>query len=198
MNFYSRIDATMKHYARIAASCRVIRGAGGWFVLVLVLAGAVPSAAADDDWMRRPEIREIRALYAEVEHALNAGELSLRTREFEYCQPAYLTRSLYLDAVESARLYVLEGGSEDSARTNRYYYDREERLRFVFAVTRAVNLTTLEERIYVGTAGEVLHHDHRLVEGPGWSRSEIELVDDPQAHFASAHPCPEITPKPDR
>jgi uncharacterized protein YecT (DUF1311 family) len=102
-------------------------------------------------------------------------------------------RELFTDGQNRVRLYVLEGGSDDSAQTLRYYYDPEGALRFLFVSANAVNGTQEEHRIYFDRAGERIHVDRRKLSGPGWAWGDPETITDPVGHFEAASVCPEKT-----
>jgi hypothetical protein len=151
--------------------------------------------AQDQAWMARPEIRQVRAVYQTIETAVAQNRYEQRTREFEYCQPSFTHLTIYLDSAKTVRLYEKRGGSDDSARLIRYYYDPEGHLRFVYTRTGAAGFdgqgTTLEERLYLSAAGDSLYTDRRVVEGGGYFWVSPMRVWDPMADFLAGGPCPE-------
>ena len=158
-----------------------------------IVAGASVTAESGD-WMQRPEIQEVRAVVHEIDAGLEESRFTTRTREFEYCYPSDTSRSLYSDAGGLHPLYVVEGGSGDSARTVKYYYDARRVLRFGFASIRAVNGTHLEIRVYFDRSGKEIYQDWRHIAGPGWATSFGEFVADPLVDFESGGTCPEKAP----
>jgi hypothetical protein len=145
--------------------------------------------------MARPEIRQVRAIYQTIETTLAQNRYEERTRDFTYCQPSFTHLAVYLDSTKAVRLYEKRGGSDDSARLIRYYYDTDGHLRFVYARTGAAGFdgqgTTLEERQYFSAAGDSLYTDRRIVEGGGYFWASPDRILDPMTDFLARRPCPE-------
>ena len=156
--------------------------------------GAEPITTAN--WLRHPEIVEIRAIYREVRQALAAGRLRKEERTFDYCRAYEDTeRTLYRDGNGIARAYRAGRGSDDSAAQAAYYYDRAGTLRFVLVQAGAVNGTAIEYRVYLFKSGDRLWQERRHLKGPGYS-FPAELPDDwlvgnPVQALHAAHPCAE-------
>ena len=142
-------------------------------------------------WMARPEIREIRDIYAEVTEAIRIRELTEDVRQFEYCQPSVTYRAVAADEDGNIRRYVEKGGSDDSAFEAQYFYDTAGHLRFIFAKRGAVNGSRLEEREYYGAQGDSLYVDRRIVEGIGYFWVDPDPILDPRAAFDAPGECPE-------
>jgi hypothetical protein len=163
--------------------------------------GAEPLTAAN--WLRHPEIVEIRAIYREVRQALAAGRLRKEEQEFAYCRAYEDTeRTLYRDSNGTVRSYRAGRGSDDSAAQAAYYYDRAGTLRFVLVQAGAVNGTAIEYRVYLSKSGDRLWEERRSLKGPGYSfpaaLPDDWLVSEPAQAFHAAHPCAEAgEPRPE-
>ncbi len=156
---------------------------------LVILAVAVPAEA--QEWMTRPEIRQVRAVYSQVRAALGDSALRESIRHFEYCPQDYIKRALYQDSTGAGRLFIVEGGGDDHVLEASYYYDAEQVLRFMLVELRAVNGTVQEQRIYFGSDGLQLYHDRRVLAGPGYMWYTPRVVPDPVVAFARPSECPE-------
>ncbi|MBK6879625.1 MAG: hypothetical protein IPN65_06510 [Elusimicrobia bacterium] len=136
---------------------------------VLVIGGPIPKSSPS-------EIAEIRAVYKEVESLRVEKTIESKTVPISEFEDA----TLYADSEGRARLYIESLGGQDSVVTVNAYYDRGERLRFVFCRAGAVNETILERRYYMGKNGKTLKKNILLVKGPGypwdWETLEKEVV----------------------
>ena len=56
-------------------------------------------------------------------------------------------KAVFFDGTNTARRYIEENGSDDSALKFSYYYDAKKALRFVFIEGGAVNGSEMEHRI---------------------------------------------------
>jgi hypothetical protein len=120
----------------------------------------------------------------QVEAAARQGKLRVQTDSAQCNDGAVgLTAHLYSDSTGRVRKYVVLGGSEDSYREDRYYYDERGRLRFGFETLGAVNGTEQETRQYLDTTGAQLYKDVRLLKGPGYPGDFEADVTDPAADF---------------
>jgi hypothetical protein len=135
---------------------------------VLVIGGPVPKSSSS-------EIVEIRAVYKEVEALRVEKKIESKTVPIGEFEDA----TLYSDSEGRVRLYIESLGGQDSVVTVNAYYDRGERLRFIFCRAGAVNETILERRYYMGKNGKTLKKNISLVKGPGypwdWETLEKEV-----------------------
>jgi len=147
----------------------------------------------DKKWRKNPRIVQIVDLYAE---AKSAKDWTTEKTIFDYCQPyADIIRQITRDRNSIVRVYIKEGGSDDSALRAEHYFDKKGILRFLFVTGGSVNGTQLEHRIYFGSDGmERLREDQKIIHGPGysfpknWPDNEIER--DPTAAFKKKNFCP--------
>jgi hypothetical protein len=164
-------------------------------LLVAPQASRAAEAITAANWRTHHAIVEIRAIYRETRQAEVAGRLRKEQSTLGHCRPFYedVERTLHLDQSGAVRSFHLGGGSDDSAVQAAYYYDREGRLRFVFAEAGAVNGTSIEYRIYLSRTGERLWEEQRRLKGPGYtlpSRLPDEwLVRDPLQAFHTENAC---------
>ena len=166
-----------------------LRALSTLFILALTVDGVVGE---------KSEVSDVRRVYKEVQAALSHATLVRRERRFDYCEPYEdASRDLYTSSSGVPRLYVREGGSDDSAVTSSYYYDDRGRLRFVFIKCGAVNGTQIEHRIWLAIDGRRIREQRKLLEGPGYTFPdpwpEESLVKDPQQAFSATHPCRPLT-----
>ena len=99
-----------------------------------------------------PEVVAVRVIY----QAIQGGHHTNTEKRFEYCDPNEDTlRSLNVDSNGRARKYVVSGGSEDSAASWEYYYDKQGAVRFVFLKAASVSGSAMEHRVYYGLSSSV-------------------------------------------
>ena len=152
--------------------------------LILPVGGGAQQPVTPANWRNHPAVRAIRAITQEIETAAREGKLSVQTDSASCNDGAVtLTAHLYADSGGHVRKYVVAGGSEDSYREVRYYYDGHRHLRFSFATLGAVNGTERETRQYFDTTGAQLYKDVRLLKGPGYPGDLEDVVTDPAADF---------------
>lgn len=145
------------------------------------------------NWQTHPAIREIRALYQDVNAQIARGVLRRSHLEPNCLGTADLERTLYTDQTGRPRRYVFAAGGQDSTVTFEHTYDLLGRLRFVFIQAAAVNGTVQEERMYFKPNASPLWTDARAVKGPGWAWDWTTLrtyiVRNPKAAFAAKPAC---------
>ncbi len=179
--------------------------AGGLFASAVFASGLGHAAepVTAQNWEQHPQIVEIRAIYREVQHAIKAGKLVKKVREFDcsklpeadsvHQQDYYEggVRILYTARDGTPRFYYREGGSEDSLVREEYYYDTAGRLRFTFVRGGAENGTHMETRVYYSAAGQKLWQDDRVLEGPGYYFLGPAEITDPVEAFSEPDRCPD-------
>lgn len=167
-----------------------------WVLLVVSVLVFVQTVSAGEstginasNWMNHPKIVEIRAICSEIEDALQGGELEQKTRIFDYTEPYLPTmKTIAFGKDLVARKYTEEAGSDDSAITTAFYYDRQKRLRFVFITGGAISGSEFEHRIYFDAAQQRIWEIQKYLKGPGytfptvWPKSAI--VFDPWKEFS--------------
>ena len=152
--------------------------------LFLPVAGWTQQPVTAANWRNHPAVRAIRVMTEQVDAAARQGKLRVQTDSAQCNDGAVgLTARLYSDSTGRVRKYVVAGGSEDSYREDRYYYDGRGRLRFGFETLGAVNGTEQETRQYFDTTGAKLYKDVRLLKGPGYPGDVEAVVTDPAADF---------------
>lgn len=160
-------------------------------------AGAV-EPVTEKNWLKHPDIAEVRSIYQKIMEAKAAGKLTKKERSFDTstCEPYEDDRRiLYLEQGKKPRIYHFEGGSEDSVVTREMFYDGSGVLRFAFIVAGAYNGTRLEHRVYFSRAGKKIWESQKLLEGPGYTFPDewpdAELIRDPLQAFNDKSPCRE-------
>ena len=144
-----------------------------WGVSALLL-GHSAAQAADP-----PEVLAARAVYQQVQGLLKSGALKKRaipasdsekTTECG-CAPYAMNTGceMRVDQAGVVRLFTREGGSDDSAMQEAYYYDAAGRLRFTYVHMGAVNNTVQEHRIYYSESGQRVRSLLKTVEGQGYT-----------------------------
>jgi hypothetical protein len=144
------------------------------------------ATAAAKDWMQRPEIRAVRAVYQEVQTAVQKKQLK-KTAAAENCfrENNYVTELYwYADATGRVRQLHIAYGTSDSVGELDYYYDNLGKHRFTYYQLGAVNGTQQEIRAYFAANGKELYRDIRLIEGSGYPSGTEEYVPEPLKHVA--------------
>jgi hypothetical protein len=148
------------------------------------------------DWQNHPAIVEIRALYQALIDAKERGVLRQQQRVFSYCHPnGDVRRVLYTDQEGRPRIYLYEGGSDDSRMNHELYYANRGQLRFAFITAGAVNATQIEHRVYFAEDGRKIWEIQKQLEGPGYTFPtewpDDDLILQPVATFRAESRCPE-------
>jgi len=154
----------------------------------LAVLGASPLAAQAPDtleWMRRPEIREIRSIVAEMRRQLDAKQIHVIDSTVD-CGSEILNTEYGIgrDGQGRIRTLRLAGGSEDHGEVTTYYYDRQGRLRFAFGTVSAVNGSTVERRAYWRPDRSLILADRRIVQGEGYPTDDLAPIFDPASAIA--------------
>jgi hypothetical protein len=162
-------------------------------ILVAVLLTASPVLGQEgrvrsDNWMQRPDIRQIRELYSRVERAVEAGLYGSEESKC-FCGGEPVVAVLFADSAGVARKYEYQNVTSRAVVEARYYYDREGRLRFVFQSVTAANGAGRELRVYYDDSGRTLYRDDRLIEGPDRPVPFKPPVWQPREDLASACGC---------
>jgi hypothetical protein len=157
-------------------------------LLACIASASVANAAANatKDWTQRPEIRAVRAIYLEVQVAVEKKQLR-KTSATSSCfgENNYLTEiDWFTNAEGKVRKLHVAYGTSDSMGALDYYYDVKGKHRFTYYKLGAVNGTQEEIRVYFGDAGKQLHRDLKLIAGPGYPSGSDEYVPDPLKHVA--------------
>jgi hypothetical protein len=153
------------------------------------------------NWQNHPKIAAVRA---EVEAI---DKLGLKIQAKKMCPEGVVGESLRQkgsDGDGRIRTLILQGGSDDSATTSRYYYDALGKARFLFRTRNDVHGNAEEQRVYFDEAGlQIWQVEKRasdlengkpdLEKAPfAVPRQATELhpgLADPGAIFASAAEC---------
>lgn len=155
---------------------------------------SIPTIASDSNtintsnWLYHPAIKEIRAIYNEIEAKIKNKDLIEEKKEYEYSMPYVPTlKKIYYDTYKKVRKYSEEAGSDDSSLLFSYYYDSKQVLRFVYITGGAINGTKIEHRIYFNAKGNKIWEIQSLIQGPGYTFpkewAENELIRDPWKRF---------------
>ena len=120
-----------------------------------------------------------RAVYQQVQALQKAKALKQQSLQIDAdgqqaecgCAPYGLQSSCTLarDRAGVVRLFTREGGGEDSAIQEAYYYDDAGRLRFAYVHLGAVNGTEEERRLYFSPQGQRVRELRRRLRGPGYT-----------------------------
>jgi hypothetical protein len=156
---------------------------------LMAVAGPLSAQGADStSWMRRPEIREIRSIVADVQrridnHSLATKDTTLDCDEYSGDD----TFSVFTDRRGVIRRVVWSGAAEDHGEVNAFTYDSLGRLRFMFSDQSAVNGSDGEIRAYWSADGSLLHEDTRTTKGDGYPWATPRPILDPKRQLA--RPC---------
>lgn len=146
------------------------------------------------------EIKQIRIIYNNILKEIEHNKFTKLIKEFDYCEPYQDTkRVVFINTKDVVRKYIVEAGSDDSAATWNYYYDDNEKLRFIFMTAGAVNGSELEHRVYFDITGNRIFEDHKYTKGPGYTFPKIlpenEVIKNPKQAFEAKNKCPLKTEK---
>ena len=123
---------------------------------------SLSDAITEKNWIDHPAIKEIRAIFTEVEQGIKAKRLIKLS-----IGPAGV-QAWGLDEGHTRKL-SLEHGSEDAMVLLDHYYDPAGVLRFVFGRANAVNGTQVEYRLYFNVRSELIWENRRQITGPGYT-----------------------------
>src|SRR5262245_27397219 len=130
------------------------------FTLCLVLSSAFSLSAVGAGRSTLQEAEQFRAV---VVAGLKQKTFVEKTVEFPYCKPGDdAERGLIRDEKGRPRAYWRTGGSEDSSFTERFYYDSEGRLRFVFITGGSVSGRELDLLIAFDALGKRIAEKRRF------------------------------------
>ena len=139
-----------------------------------LLLSAIPFAAvADDSWMSRPDIVEIRKIYQRVNGGIQNKSYQKLTKTMpgDQCEGEE-ERSVWLDAGGRVVAYRTEGSLEHIHSTETRYYDHSGAMRFLFAEVDSYHWSyngvdkgesRTQYRIYLNERGMVVHEDRRVI-----------------------------------
>lgn len=154
-------------------------------------------------WLNHPKIQAIRRIVKTTQSGLKRNIFKTSERKFESCQDQFFTlRRIARDSKGVAAWYEDYSEGQDASWDFHYYYDRNGRLRFVFASARSANGTREQLRIYFDETGKRLWQTDKLLNGPGcpgcfsaYTDSDEALAFDPAKAFANDEGCKEMEPK---
>jgi hypothetical protein len=162
----------------ISEQNRPLRGVYYFMKLLLITIAAImiphvahsQTSINDSNWQNHPKMVAIRSIVSEIDSQIRRGAYTTRKAEQEYSEPYKdVLREVFRDGTGTIRKLVRSGGSDDSAVTYNYYYDKEGKLRFVYIQGGAVNGTRIQHRIYFQADGTKIWEKQKLVEGPGYT-----------------------------
>jgi hypothetical protein len=114
----------------------------------LTAAGAT-SPITIRNWMSHPKIAEIRSLV----HTVDSTQMAVARRD-NLCEGiGESSREKRTDGAGTVRKLVLEGGADDSAASQTYYYDAAGHIRFAFEAGGDVHGGAYERRVYFAADG---------------------------------------------
>lgn len=141
---------------------------------------AEPGLLSKKEWYNHPDIVEIRQIYRQIEATRDFVE---QQREQE-CLTGVLLQSYQAFRQPSnrqIRKLVLISGTEESMLTRRYYYDAQQRLRFIHATASGMYYKgKSEERLYYNGAGQLLYRDRQGQDRDIFDYRPLERIDHPE------------------
>ena len=141
-------DIILPRALRVLCTALLFCGLSAW--------GATDRPVTIDTWTNHPGIKEVRAIYNEIESGIKQKKYRTTVRRFDIHSPLCATypvksETLTVDSQNRPRLYRLEQlGSHGEPFTVGRYYDAKGSLRFVY-VDRSVSSL----RIYLNGDGDV-------------------------------------------
>lgn len=161
-----------------------------------------------ENWETHPDVKEVRAIYDEINRGIKNKKYKTRVRRWnintEICSGAYPieNKMLVLDGKGRVRKYhYRQQGSDQELFDVDHYYDINGHLRFVF-----VDRTIQRYRIYFNREGKVfwatetesffdnIHNDKitRYEAGDGDWETKPNNPQEAKEAFEAQEPCPEI------
>jgi len=117
---------------------------------------------------------EINKITNNIENQIKNGSLRKQTKHIEYLEPYEPTlKEIYYDKSNIARKLIIEAGSEDSAITENYYYNSEQKLIFVLIKGGSTNGAHMEHVIYFSTDGKRIQEKQKYSSGPKYTFPEV-------------------------
>ena len=191
-----------------SAANRVILAAIVSGCLTVLIAGAATGAGdkgssgggtlTKENWQQDVRIKTIEAIVQGVNSGMGSGAIATAKRVFEYCQPyGIVERVIAKDTSGRARMYEERGGSDNSDRRIKRYYDAAEKLRFVLITDVVRGGGQLVQKVYYDEAGKRLWVDNRVTGAPENSilsnyPDDVLVIVNPDRAFAAPSPCKEV------
>jgi hypothetical protein len=141
------------------------------------------------NWESHPKIKAIQKIIEEVEAGITFRYLKTSERSYD-CETHSEVRTIVKDTLGIVRKYKREGGSDDSAASQVYYYDKTGELRFVLNEGGAFNGSTIEQRIYYDYNDnlELFTRIWEVTYESGIGAGYRDLIDDPIEAFEAELP----------
>jgi len=142
------------------------------------------SVTENNDWMKKPEIVEIRNIYQIIEKLAGEKRFVIKDKSSICNDGSTLVEAkIYIDDRSRARKYTITAGSEDSVRESSYYYDNDQTLRFTFSSTKTAHNHHYESRIYFAADGKKILENERFLRVGFGGVGPVRNVFNPQKDF---------------
>jgi len=125
----------------------------------------------DNNWKQHPEIIEIKKVYDRIQTILKHGNYTTEeaSKIINTNYPFEETPIVYIDKTGNIFEITFSAGSDDSARRFYYYFDKDQRLRFLLIKAGAVNGSRTDYRVYFTKTGKKIWDHWEDIEGPGYA-----------------------------
>ena len=163
-------------------------------------AAGVGGTLTKENYQQDARIKAIEAMVQSVQTGMDSGAITPAKRVFEYCQPYGITeRIIARDKSGRVRMYEERGGSDNSDRRIKRYYNEAGQLRFVLVTDAIRGGGDLAQKVYYDETGKRLWTDSRVTGAPVNSipanyPDDVLIVVNPVKAFEAPSPCKEIAP----
>ncbi len=157
-------------------------------------------AMTKENYQQDARIKATDATVKSVQTGLNSGVITSAKRVFEYCQPYGITeRILARDKTGTVRMYEERGGSDNSDRRIKRYYNETGQLLFVLVTDAVRGGGDLVQKVYYDKTGKRIWTDNKVAGAPESSvpsnyPDDVLIVASPVKAFEAPSPCKEVAP----
>jgi len=124
----------------------------------------------DNNWKQHPEIIEVKKVFDRIQTILKYGNYTTEeaSKVINTPYPSEERPIVYIDKTDNIFEITFSAGSEDSARQYFYYFDKDQRLRFLLIKAGAVNGSRTDYKAYFTKTGKKIWENLEDIEGPGY------------------------------
>ena len=153
----------------------------------------------NENYQQDARIKVIEEMVQNVNTGMGSGAIATAKRVFEYCQPyGIVERDIAKNTSGSVRMYEERGGSDNSDRRIKRYYDEAGKLRFVLITDAVRGGGELVQKVYYDESGKRLWVENKVTGVPENSipsnyPDDVLVIASPEKAFAEPSPCKEVT-----
>lgn len=130
---------------------------------------------------------DIKLIADAVDSLIGAGQLTKKGKSSQKSETTGTAAEIYSNPNGLIFKYFTTVSDDDTMIQTNFYYNEDEKLKYVFITGSAANGSELEHEIYFSDEGERISELHRLTVGPGYNWpekwKESDIVYDPLKDF---------------